>query len=89
MDKIGSYILQNIPLSSDDYATLYLYQNDREVIVYFKRNKPYYHVDYVAVCIERTKTYDSYDLYQYEFINESEETVKKVIGEIVNGLFEM
>jgi hypothetical protein len=55
METIGSYNSQNIPLSLDNYATLYLYLKDREVIIYCKRNLPYYHVEYVAVCIEQQR----------------------------------
>ena len=86
MEIIGSYNSHNIPLSSDDYATLFLYLREREVIIYFKRNEPYYHVEYVAVCMERTETYDRYDLYQHDYVHTNPEEVKSVIGEIVNAL---
>ena len=79
MEKIGTYNSQSIPLSSDDLGTLFIYLNDREVIIYFNRNEPYYHVQYVAVCIE----YNLYDLYQHEYINGDAENVKSVIRDIV------
>lgn len=82
MEKVGIYNSQNIPLSSDEFGTLIIYLNDREVRIYFNRDKPYYHVRYVSVCIG----YDQYDLYQHEYINESDENVKKVIGEIVETI---
>ena len=86
IEKIGTYNSQNIPLSSDDYGKLFFYLNDRECIIYFDRDKPYYHVQYIAVCLVRTETYDLYDLYQHEYINESDEDVKSVMREIVETI---
>ena len=83
MEKVGTYNSQNIPLSSDDFGTLFIFFNDREVKIYFNRGEPHYHVQYVAVCMVRTETYDIYDLYQYEYINGDAENVKSVIRDIV------
>lgn len=88
MEKIGTYNSQNIPLSSDDYGTLFFYLNDREVIIYFNRDEPHYHVQYVAVCVVRTETYEQYDLYRHEYIDEKGENVKSVIKEIVESILE-
>ena len=82
MEKIGTYKTQSIPLSSDDYGKLFFNLNDREVMIFFNRDEPYYYVQYVAVCIG----HDLYDLYKHEYINESDENVKKVIGEIVETI---
>lgn len=88
MEKVGAYNSQNIPLSTDDFGTLFIYLNDREVIIYFDRDEPHYHVKYVAVCTVRTETYDIYDLYQHVYINESGENVKTVIKEVVETILE-
>jgi hypothetical protein len=88
MEKLSTYNSQNIPLSPDGFGKLFIYLSDREVIIYFNRDEPYYHVQYVAVCMVRTETYDIYDLYQHEYINESDENVKSVIKEIVEKILE-
>lgn len=85
MIKIGSYNSKNIPLSSDDYEKLYFYLGDREVIIYFMSNKSYCHVRYVAVCMVRTETYDSYDLYQHDYISANQEDAISVIREIIEA----
>ena len=85
MIKVGSYSSQNIPLSSDDYGKLFFYLDNREVIIYFLRDKPYCHVQYVAVCMVRTETYDSYDLYQHDYISASQEDARSVIREILEA----
>ena len=85
MIKIGSYNSKNIPLSSDDYGKLYFYLNDREVIIYYLRDKTYCHVQYVAVCMLRTETYDYYDLYQHDYISDNQEDAISVIREIIEA----
>jgi hypothetical protein len=77
--KLGSYNSRNIPISSDDFGTLFTDLNKREIIIYFYRDEPCYHVHYVAVCIG----HDLYDLYQHEYINGDAEIVKSVIRDIV------
>ena len=83
MKKIGTYYSQNIPLSSDDYGKQFFYLNDREIIIYCLRDKPFYHVQYVAICMTRTETHELYDLYQHEYISADQEDVISVIREIV------
>ncbi len=83
MEKLGTYNSQNIPLSSDDFGSLYIYLNDREVIIYFNRDEPFYHVQYVAVCMTRTETYEMYDLYEHEYISANQEDLISVIRKIV------
>ena len=87
MEKIGTYQLKDIPLSSEDYRNLYLImKGDREVIIYCDREEPYFHVQYFAICMERTETSELYDLYKYEYFNTDDKNVKNMIKKIVESI---
>ena len=84
MKSIGTYNSQNIPISTDEYGTLFTYTKDeREIRIYYKRKEPYFQVAYVAILTERTETYETFEVFKYEYFSHNDVTVKSHIKALV------
>lgn len=87
MKNIGIYNSQNIPISIGEYGVLFEYTKyDREIIIYYKREEPYYQVAYVAILKERTETYETFELFEYEYFNTNLDIIKSHIRYLVEIL---
>lgn len=87
MKYIGEYSDFNIPISDEQYGTLFCYVRENiEIRMYFNREHPYY-VEYIAVLVALTDTYSTYQVYEYNYFSESAEVVKQHIRDIIeNGV---
>lgn len=79
---LSEIYLNSLPILQP-IGTLFIYLNDKEVIIYLNRDEPCYHVRYFTVCMVRAETFNLYDLYIREYFNESDKNVKSVIRTIV------
>lgn len=87
MKSIGVFNSQNIPISDDEYGQLLEYANGcREIRIYYKRQEPYYHVAYVVILAERTETYETFEVFEYEYFHPNDEIVKSFIRELVEKI---
>ena len=85
MKSIGIYNSQNIPISNDEYGQLLDYtKDDVEIRIYYKKDEPFYQVAYVAILNNRTETYETFEVYEYEYFN----TTDKLIKSHIKGLVE-
>lgn len=84
MKSIGKFYSQNIPISTDEYSTLFTYTEDeREIRIYYKREEPFYQVTYVAILVERTETYETFEVFEYEYFSSNDVTVKTYIKALI------
>ena len=84
MKSIGIFNSQNIPISTDEYGTLLVYtKDDREIRIYYRKEEPFYQVAYVAILLERTLTFETFDVFEYEYYNPNDKDVKSYIRALV------
>ena len=84
MKSIGIFNSQNIPISTDEYGTLLVYtKDDREIRIYYRKEEQFYQVAYVAILLERTLTFETFDVFEYEYYNPNDKDVKSYIRALV------
>jgi len=84
MKSIGTYNSQNIPISTDEYGTLLTYTKDeREIRIYYRKKEPFYQVVYVAILVVRTPTFETFEVFKYEYFSHNDVTVKSHIKALV------
>lgn len=84
MKSIGVFNSQNIPISDDEYGQLLEYANGcQEIRIYYKRKEPYFQVAYIAILTERTTTYDTFEVFEYEYFHTNDKVVKSFIRKLV------
>lgn len=89
MNYLGRYSDFNIPISSEDYGQLFAYtDNGMEVVIYYDRKKLYW-VKYIALLIEQTETYSTYELYEHEYYGITDSAVKTYISSLVEELLKL
>lgn len=83
MKYIGKFSDYNIPISQDEYGTLFCYVEDTiEIRIYYKREFPYF-VEYIAILIALTDTYSTFQLYEYCYTSEYIDDVKRHVADMV------
>lgn len=86
MKSIGTFNSQNIPISTDEYGTLLTYTKDeREIRIYYRKEEPFYQVAYVAILVIRTPTFETFEVFEYEYINSKDIDVKSYIKTLVES----
>lgn len=84
MKFLGVFNSQNIPVSNDEYGQLLEYANEcREIRIYFKREEPFYQVSYIAILTERKETYETFEVYEYDYFNPRDKHIKSYIKGLV------
>lgn len=84
MKFLGVFNSQNIPISNDKYGQLLEYaKDDREIRIYYKKEEPYFQIAYVAILNERTETYETFEVFEYEYFNTTDKDIKSYIKGLV------
>ena len=89
MKSLGVFNSQNIPISTDGYGTLLAYTKyDREIRIYYRKEEPFYQVAYVAILLERTPAFETFEMFKHEHFNPNDLDVKSYIKALVEKLEE-
>ena len=83
MKYLGKYSSSELEVCREKYSTLYAYtSNEVEIIIYYEKEKAY-NVKKIAILVEMTRKGNIYDVYEYEYYDESDKAVKDFIVNLV------
>lgn len=58
-------------------------KNDREIRIYYRKESLFYQVAYVAILLERTVTFETFEVFEYEYYYHNDADVKSYIKALV------